>query len=152
MTKEERKQRRQERRRLRRERRQQNRGNLKLLKNAGANLPSLPDDATIEEYVAKYNEFWPTVRAGLLLSKKLTGKKMDEKIQQVVDEGDKLANDPNLAENIQNLVDKLRDTWSSVKNVLIIIMNFTGDGVDEIIEKIIDFVDGIMGDDGEDDE
>ena len=138
LTKEERKKRRQERRSARKANRQNRRDKLQALIQMADGI-HLPDDDQVVDAVADFKKYWPFLKAGLQFAESLriTGDKLDNRLQAIVTKGDSLADDPDLATKINELVTTAEGYWVKTRSILIIATRLTGDKTDEVIDKVI---------------
>lgn len=145
MTKEERKEHRNKNKELRKIRKSLRKEKFELFIKKVNETPELPEDGTMPDYQEKFKENWSTVKSGLefVVSMKLTGKKLDAKINEVIELGDSVVKNPDATSDFQ---DKLLDVWKYVRLVLIAITVFvTKDEDDEKIDKFIEIGDWISG-------
>lgn len=132
----------------RKAKRKAKREKIKVLKEKLRDLASdlkLPDDDAVDSYVAEFRDWWPTIEASLLLVKeiRLTGEAMDKKLQKVIDAGKRLYDNPGLASAIKEFIAQMKTSWGTVRSVLHVVMFVTGDRLDEKIDRVIDFGDGL---------
>lgn len=108
----------------------------------------LPTDAQVEGAVAKYNQYWPFMKAGLafLESRGFTGKKLDDKLEALIEKGDALKNDPDLATKITGFISEIKEKWEKVRGTLefLVGLPITGEKFDEAVTKFIDVVDDFV--------
>lgn len=142
-------------RQARREHRKARRDKIKTIKSKLKGIAEdlvLPDAEDVDAYAAKFREWWPTLCACLELVKeiKLTGERADNKLQKLINTGEAAYKDPELGRDFKEFLDELRATWKAIRSVLHVAMFLTGDKTDEVLEKVIEYGDGLtayVGDD-----
>ncbi len=145
MTKEERKARRKKNRELRSARKALRKEKFKEFIERVKQTPDMPEDGSAPDYQEKFQEYWPGVRSGLefVVSMKLSGKKLDTKINEVILLGDDIAN---TGEDNSAFQEKMHDVWKYIRLILIAITVFvTNDKDDEKIDKFIEIGDWLSG-------
>ena len=144
MTKEERKERRAKNKAKRQERRSKRKAQFQELMQKINDGPSLPDDGSTPEYQEGFKQFWPLIKSALtyVMDSKITGKKMDVNIREIIDLGNDIAE----GEDASDFRDKLLKIWKIIRFVLIAITVFNGDEADDDkIDKVVEIGDYISG-------
>jgi hypothetical protein len=145
MSKAKRKERRAKNKAKRQERRNKRKDKLEELVAKVSAVPSMPENDP--PYAEAFKDYWPTVRSVLDYVKfaKITGKKIDAKIQTVIELGD----DINTDSDTSAFRDKIEGVWKPARNILlgITVLN-KDDKRDDQIDKMIEIGDYISGYDG----
>ncbi|MGE0635800.1 MAG: hypothetical protein AB7P01_05120 [Bacteroidia bacterium] len=132
---------------LRREMRKQRREKMNTLLDLGKNIPDLPTTITADNYQQVFRSYWPFLKEAFSLIKalKITGQKTDDTMDELIKLGISIAenNDGDAKAKFQ---EKLSGIWSTIKTVFNLIMTFSPDKVDNVIDKIIEVGDWITGD------
>jgi hypothetical protein len=105
------------------------------------------DDAE-PKFVDAFNQVWPILKPVLEYAEivKITGPGADKAIRAVIDLGERVSTG-NASETEQTeFIRKLDNIWQPLKTVLGIIVTFTNDKVDKVINDIIEIGDWITED------
>ena len=126
------------------------RAKLKVLKDEVAKTPSMNDlETTI--YEEQFSKVWPAVRAALefSISLRISRERLDKTLSRIVLIGDKMATGNDLTdEESLEFLEKLERVWDWVRGILTVVIALSPDGkVDQVIDKIIEIGDWILGDD-----
>jgi hypothetical protein len=148
-TKEERKAIRREKREMRKTlRKERKTGYNAIVAAAGKTNITIDLDKAEPKFVDAFNQVWPLLKPILEYAElvKITGPAADKAIRAVIDIGERIskgtASDAEQTEFI-NTLDKI---WQPVKAVLGILVTFTNDKVDKVINQIIEIGDWIIED------
>jgi hypothetical protein len=105
------------------------------------------DDAE-PKFVDAFNQVWPILKPVLEYAEivKITGPGADKAIRAVIDLGERVSTG-NASETEQTeFIRKLDNIWQPLKTVLGIIVTFTNDKVDKVINDIVEIGDWITED------
>ncbi|MCU0371604.1 MAG: hypothetical protein MUC31_09340 [Bacteroidales bacterium] len=145
-TKAERKALRQENRRLRKALRSEKKAYYEKIKTAAESAHITIDlDTTEPKFADAFNQVWPILRPILEYAElvKITGPEADKVIRAVIDIGGRISTGAASEAEKTEFIQKLDNIWQPVKTVLGIIVTFTNDNVDNVINKIIEIGDWI---------
>ena len=140
-----RKQNRVERKKLRKERK----GKLKeIIQAASTTNITIDLDGVEPKFVDAFNQIWPLLKPILEYAElvRITGEGADKVIRTVIDIGERIATGTASPEEQTDFISKLDNIWNPVKTVLGIIVTFTNDKVDKVINHIIEIGDWITQD------
>ena len=150
------KEKRQARRAKRQQRRAERRAKWSFLTTAITNAKNLnvDMDGDLPPYKEKFQEIWKVMEPLLQFAKaaRITGPKVDAVLEEIITLGNGMANGDYSQES--DFVSKLSGIWSKVRAALNLIALFPGEKDDEVIDKIIEIGDWVLGkdDDDEDDD
>ncbi len=116
-----------------------------IVEAAGKTIISIDLDGSEPKFADAFNQIWPLLKPVLEYAElvKITGAGADKVIRTVIDLGERISTGEASPEEVSNFVGALDAIWNPVKTVLGIIVTFTNDKVDKIINDIIDIGDWI---------
>jgi len=140
-----RKQNREMRKKLRRERKSKFN---EIVDAAGKTNITIDLDTTEPKFVDAFNQIWPLMKPVLEYAEliKVTGTGVDKVIRTVIDLGERISTGSASASEQTAFISTLDTIWNPVKSVLGIIVTFTSDKVDKVIDEIIEIGDWITQD------
>lgn len=99
----------------------------------------LPDEDQAIDLAKDFKKYWPFMKSGLQFAEslRLTGARADRRLNALIAAGDKVAADPNFAKKIDAFSKDLQGYWKKARTMLIITTRFTGQKVNDTIDKII---------------
>jgi len=150
-TKEERKARRKQRREERRKLRGEKRSKFdEIIKAATGSSITIDLDASEPQFVDAFNQVWPILKPGLEYAElvRLTGPGADKVLRSVISLGERVSTGQAGTDEQSAFVNTLDTVWEPVKAVLGILVTFTDDKVDNVINKIIEIGDWITDSEG----
>jgi hypothetical protein len=150
MTKQERLERRQANKAKRQERKAIRKERFRELMIKVKETPGFPEDGSTPDYVENFKTYWPLVRSALefVECSRITRPKMDLKIREIIDLGDRLAGDPDFDPESDFII-KLQKAWRVIRTILIAVTVFiTNSKDDEKIDKLIEIGDWVSGIEG----
>jgi hypothetical protein len=105
-------------------------------------------DASEPKFADAFNQIWPLLKPVLEYAKliNLTGEKVDKVLQTVIDIGERISTGNASPDEQTAFISTLDTIWNPVKAVLGIIVTFTNDKVDKVINQIIEIGDWITKD------
>lgn len=143
-TKAERKAARRQNRELRKTLRKERKTKFKEIVNAAGSVSINIDlDAAEPKFADAFNQVWPLLKPILEYAElvKITGPGADKVIRTVIELGERISTGTASPGEESAFISKLDNIWNPVKTVLGIIVTFTNDKVDKIINDIIEIGD-----------
>jgi hypothetical protein len=131
---------------LRKKQRREKKTKFKAIVDAaGITNISIDLDGPNPKFADAFNQIWPILKPVLEYAElvRITGTGADKVIRTVIDLGERISTGAASPEEVSNFVGSLDTIWNPVKAVLGIIVTFTNDKVDKIINDIIDIGDWI---------
>lgn len=100
-------------------------------------------DAAEPKFADAFNQIWPVLKPILEYAElvKITGTGADKVIRTVIDLGERISNGTASSGEQSAFISTLDNIWNPVKTVLGIIVTFTNDKIDKIINDIIEIGD-----------
>ncbi|HSO87491.1 MAG TPA: hypothetical protein VLQ91_13125 [Draconibacterium sp.] len=148
-TKAERKALRKQNRELRKKQRREKKTKFKaIVEAAGITNVSIDLDGPEPKFADAFHQIWPLLKPVLEYAElvKITGAGADKVIRTVIDLGERISTGTASAGEESAFISTLHTIWNPLKAVLGIIVTFTNDKVDKIINDIIDVGDWITQD------
>ena len=105
-------------------------------------------DASEPKFVDAFNQIWPLLKPVLEYAElvNITGEKVDKVLRTVIDLGVRISTGEASQSEQTAFISTLDTIWNPVKTVLGIIVAFTNDKVDKVINQIIEIGDWITQD------
>jgi len=102
-------------------------------------------DASEPKFVDAFNQIWPILKPILEYAKliKITGDKVDKILETTIDIGIRISTGKASSDEQAAFIKTLDSIWGPVKTVLGIIVSFTNDKVDKVINDVIEIGDWI---------
>ena len=102
-------------------------------------------DTAEPQFVEAFNQFWPLLKPILEYAElvKITGPDMDKVIRNVIEIGERISRGTAGPGEEEMFIHTLDTIWHPVKTVLGIVITFTDDKVDKVINDIIEIGDWI---------
>jgi hypothetical protein len=102
-------------------------------------------DTAEPRFAEAFNQIWPVMKPVLEYAElvKVTGTGVDKIIRTVIDLGERISTGSASADEQTAFINTLDNIWNPVKTVLGIIVTFTNDKVDKVINQIIEIGDWI---------
>jgi hypothetical protein len=148
-TKEERKAIRKEKREMRKTlRKERKTGYNAIVAAAGKTKITIDLDKAEPKFVDAFNQVWPLLKPILEYAElvKITGPGADKAIRAVIDIGERISKGTASDAEQTEFIKTLEKIWQPVKAVLGILVTFTNDNVDKVINQIIEIGDWIIED------
>lgn len=120
------------------------------IKTAAENASITIDlDQAEPKFADAFNQVWPILKPILEYAElvKITGPGADKVIKVVIDLGGRISTGAASEAEKTEFIKKLHNIWLPVKTVLGIIVTFTSDKADSVINKIVDIGDWITNED-----
>lgn len=133
-----------EKRMLRREIRKQRKEKINTLIDLGKQLPDLPTNITASNYQEVFKSYWPFLKEAFSFIKafKITGQKTDATMDELIQLGNAIADNSDTVAQAK-FQEKLSGIWSPIRIILNLIMTFSSDKVDDVLDKVIEVGDWI---------
>ena len=102
-------------------------------------------DQAEPKFADAFNQVWPILKPVLEYAEliKITGPDVDKVIRAVIDLGERVSTGAASEAEKTEFISKLDKVWEPAKTALGIIVTFTGEKVDKVIDKIIEIGDWI---------
>jgi hypothetical protein len=136
-------------RQIRRELRKEKKAKFnEIVEAAGKSNITINLDEAEPEFVEVFNQVWPILKPVLEYVEivKVTGPGADKAIRAVIDLGERVSTGNASDAEQTEFIKKLDNIWPLIKSVLGIIVTFTNDKIDKVINKIIEIGDWITED------
>lgn len=149
-TKEERRAIRQQNREMRKTLKKEKKVRFNAIQTAAENASITIDlDQAEPKFADAFNQVWPILKPILEYAElvKITGPGADKVIRVVIDLGGRISTGAASEAEKTEFIKKLENIWQPVKTVLGIIVTFTSDRVDNVINKIVEIGDWITNED-----
>lgn len=119
-----------------------------IVEAAGRTNITIDIDNAEPKFVDAFNQIWPLLKPVLEYAElvRITGPGADKVIRTVIDLGERISSGSASPSEQSAFISTLDTIWSPVKMVLGIIVTFTNDKVDKIINDIIEIGDWITQD------
>ena len=119
-----------------------------ILTAAGSSSITIDLDAAEPKFIEAFNQVWPILKPILEYAElvKITGPGADKVIRTLIDTGERISTGTAGPGEESVFITTLDSIWQPVKTVLGIIITFTDDKVDKVINDIIEIGDWITGD------
>ena len=119
-----------------------------IVEAAGTTNITIDLDTAEPKFAEAFNQIWPLMKPVLEYAElvKVTGTGVDKVIRTVIDLGERISNGSASPGEQTAFISTLDTIWSPVKTVLGIIVTFTNDNVDKVINDIIEIGDWITQD------
>jgi hypothetical protein len=119
-----------------------------IVEAAGSANITIDLDAAEPKLVDAFNQIWPILKPVLEYAElvNITGEKVDKVLRTVIDLGNRISTGDASQSEQTVFISTLDTIWNPVKAVLGIIVTFTSDKVDKVINQIIEIGDWITQD------
>jgi hypothetical protein len=119
-----------------------------IVEAAGKSNITIDLDSAEPKFVDAFMQIWPLMKPVLEYAElvKLTGTGADKVIRTVIDLGERISSGAASTSEQTTFISTLDTIWDPVKTVLGIVVTFTNDNVDKVINNIIEIGDWITQD------